>query len=114
MTRIINKFEKVYKNKKSEPNKQLMKEPDTLVTHRESENERANEKLQQDSINKQIEDMKKDREDVRAYLADETIKKKLEKMLKQLPQEDRLRNLLDEDREEVNNNNEYSLLKLQE
>ena len=70
----------------------------------DANNERANEKLQQDDINKEIDDIKKDMIDMREYLQDEEMEKRMKELLKQLPREDRIRNLIDEDRERFNKN----------
>ncbi len=85
------------KGRKSKRNNQLTKTPPTTVSHRESENERANERMQQADINKEIDEIKKDVVDVREYMADEQTKKRLEEIIKELPRDDRSRNLLDND-----------------
>ena len=93
------------------PNRILRNEPDMITSLKEANQERKNEKLQQTDINKEIEDSKRDVEDVREFQREEMMKKKLEKLLMQLPHEDRLRNLIDEDREQVNKNNFNTVLK---
>lgn len=84
----------------------------TEVAHKESEQERENEVIQQNDINKEIEDIKNGVEDVKEYVRDELMKKKMMRLIAQLPAEDRLRNLVDEDREDVNVNKAKSKIEI--
>ena len=88
------------------------RESPTDKSERESNNERRNEKIQQNDIDRDLGDMKKGIDEVRSFLTEEQIKKKMEKMLKKLPIENRTRNLLDEDRDIINNNKSRSKLRI--
>ena len=84
------------------------RENPTITSHKESENERANEEIQQKGINKEIDDIKKGVVEIREYMRDEQMKKKMLDLLKELPRDDRIRNLIDQDREEINKNKSRS------
>ena len=81
---------------------QSKKIPPTKITHHESDQVRKVETMQQDDINKEIQDFKSDNEEVREFQREDMIKKKLQKLFDKLPKEDRLRNLIDEDYEAKN------------
>ena len=102
------------KPRKSTRHPVLTKTPPTVVSQRESDNLRKTEKLQQDDIDKEFGDIKKGIEDARDFLSDEMIKKKLQILLQKLPKQDRIRNLIDQDREELNKSKFRSSLKLKE
>lgn len=107
---VFNKFARKYESRPSKPHRQLIKESPTTTSLKESNNERRNEKMQQDDIDKEVEVMKKDNDVIREMSNDHIIKKKLSNLIEKLPKEDRLRSLLEEDREEVNKNSTRSTL----
>ena len=57
--------------------------------------------IQQADINKEMRDFKEDRTEVVAEKQDQNIKKRMLRLLSKLPKNDRLRNSMDEEREEA-------------
>ena len=64
------------------------------------DNEVRTNEIQQADINKEMRDFKEDRTDVVAEKQDQNIKKRMLRLLSKLPKNDRLRNSMDEEREE--------------
>ncbi len=67
---------------------------------REVDNEVRTNEIQQADINKEMRDFKEDRTDIVAEKQDQNIKKRMLRLLSKLPKNDRLRNTMDELREE--------------
>ncbi len=86
--------------------RQVRREAPTVTSHKEAENERQNEKMQQEDINIALEDIKQDKTELKIFMNEEMIRKKMQELLDKLPKSDKLRNLLDED-EEIDNINKY-------
>ena len=67
---------------------------------REVDNEVRLNQIQQADINKEMKDFKEGRNEVIEEQADQNIKKRMLRLLSKLPKSDRLRNSMDEKREE--------------
>jgi hypothetical protein len=77
------------------------REAPTIDSKKEADDERRNEELQQADIDREKDDLKKDLGDVREYARNKLMESKLSELVKQLPRDDRLRSLIDEDRESI-------------